>query len=758
MSRKSSRRESMWGWSLLLMGWVAVTAAAAGAAPEQVASTPAGVWSNSLRLIEAGQFDDAASHLTDLEQLGPQGRQVAGWLRGLREMERSREELTRADREKYIAWAKEQHDKGNLRNAIACAASAYENAFDKDAFRAEPWLKELYNDVLSRAAQMRDEQKWLDAHSLYYQLAEIFEDDKQLDKLRRECLTHARLEVTYKPEGKWQDYLAGIEWRMVADALSKINTYYVHEADFRELTIAGLEQLVLLAESPTLRETFPTLQDEWDRKDFVNRIQYRIAQVERARSFSHGDAKDYFRRVLDINQETVQLPEAMLVTEFMSAAMDTLDEFSTVVWPVEFKEFDKQTRGDFIGVGISIARQGGRIRVVTPLEDSPAYYAGVQADDIIFKVNGEPLEDISLTQAVEMITGPIDTSVTLTIIRMVGGTEKEIDFTLKRAKVVIQSVKGFKRADDDPQAWDFMIDPEAGIGYIRVNQFANNTVAHLYDTIDRLQRQGGLRGAILDLRFNPGGLLTSAVQMAELFLAKGDRIVSTKGERMREWPIDADQSGPFRDLPLIVLINQQSASASEIVSGALKDHHRATIIGERTFGKFSVQNLMQLGGTDAHLKLTTAAYYLPSGKSLHRTDGATEWGVDPDIDVPVVPKELAKIYGIPREAEILSRPDRQTGGDQAAADKPEAGDLAAEAPDADAADGEVAADTDDEAADGEDEDDEYKEEPLPPDPNDRPDLDPQLETALFVMRVQLLGDSSPQIALQDGEPTEVSVK
>ena len=743
-------------WLPVLLALAIFPLVVAAGPAAQVASNTPGVWSQTVRLIESGQFDAAATHLSDLDELGPQGHQVADWLRDLQVMQKNRQEMTRADREKYVSWAKEQHAKGNLRNAISCASQAFENSGDKDAFRAEPWLNELYADALARAARMREEQKWLEAHSIYYRLSDIFEHDKQLRKLRRDCLTHARLEVTYKPDGKWEEYLAGIEWRMVTDALYKIKGYYVTEPDFRELTVAGLEQLVLLAESPTLRETFKSLQDEWDRKDFVNRIQVHIDRARRAKHFDSKEAVERFRRALNINEETLQLPKALLVTEFMSAAMDTLDEYSTVIWPVEFKEFDKHTRGDFVGVGISIAKVGGRVTVVTPLEDAPAYYAGIQADDVIHKVNGQTLEDVSLTKAVEMITGPIDTSVTLTILRKVDGADKEIDFTLKRSKVTIQSVKGFQRNAADPQHWDYMIDPEAGVGYIRVGQFAGNTVAHLYQTIEDLRRNSGLKGLILDLRFNPGGLLTSAVQMSELFLDQGDRIVSTKGERQREWAIPAERAGPFRDLPLVILINEQSASASEIVSGALKDHGRATIIGQRTFGKFSVQNLMQLGGTDAHLKLTTAAYYLPSGKSLHRTDDATEWGVNPDIEVPVVIKELYKILTMRRQADILARPDLAQPDEQASDAPPAAAEeQPAEADKTEDADQAGAADAADEPGDEEDED---EEEPLPPDPNDRPEIDPQLETALFVMRVRLLGDNSPQMAFQGAEPADVSVK
>jgi carboxyl-terminal processing protease len=736
-------------WLPALVALAVVPGAWADQGAVQVASGAPTVWADSVRLIEAGQFGKAAAQAEELEGLGPEGEQVARWLRDLLDMQAQRDEMTQADHDKYVAWAIEQHAKGNIMNALWCAVRALENTEDQDAFRKESWLDELRQDALARAASQREEGKWLDAHSVYYQLAAIWERDPQLKKLKRECLTHARLEVSYKPDSKWREYLAGIEWRMATDALFKIRNYYVTKPDFRELAIAGLEQLVMLAESPALREVFPSLNNKHDRNQFIDRINEHIRQVRRAKEVPQGDVSDRFRRALDINMVTVELPESLLVSEFMSAAMDTLDDFSTVIWPVEFKEFDKHTKGKFIGVGISIARVEGEITVMTPLEDSPAYYAGILADDVIIKVNGEDIKNLSLTQAVEVITGPIGTTVTLTIRRNVDGVDQEIDFHLKRSEIVIQSVKGFQRDPENPQRWDFMLDAEMGIGYIRVGQFADNTVAHLYRTVEELRDRAGLKTLILDLRFNPGGLLTSAVQMSELFLDKGERIVSTKGERMREWPIDAERRGPFFDLPLVVLINGQSASASEIVSGALQDHGRATIIGERTFGKFSVQNLMQLSGTDAHLKLTTAAYYLPSGRSLHHDDDATEWGVDPDIDVPLVTKELLKVLALRRRADVLVKPGMERPEPAPDSDKPPA----EEAGEAEKSD---KPEEDSERQDGEDE--EHEEEPLPPDPNERPEIDPQLETALFVARVRLLGESSPQIVLQGPAKSEVGVE
>jgi len=759
---------------VLLVILLAVPTARAKADPQLTAASQ-DVWSQSLQLIETGRFDTAASRLQELEQIGPRGARVAGWLRDRQDMEQTREEMTQADREKYIAWVKEQRAKAkehwaqgederaqkNLSRAIEYAVRAFDNTAeaDRDAFRAQHWLGELYDEALARAAELREKSKWLDAHGIYYQFSEIFEHDEQLRRLRHECLTHARLEVTYKPDGKWEDYLAGIEWRMVPAALYKIEQHYVTEADFRRLTIAGLEQLLLLVRSPAVQEVFQLLQDEHDRGDFVRRIERRIDQTRELKRLPRTDAAALFRRALNINLQTVQLPEPVIISEFMDGAMDTLDDFSSLIWPVEFREFDKHTRGDFIGVGISISlsRLNGEITVVTPLEDSPAYYAGILADDVIVKVDGRSTENLSLTKAVEIITGPVDTSVVLTVRRNVDGVEKEIDFKLTRQVVTIQSVKGFRRNADDPQHWDYMIDPELGIGYIRVGAFQDNTVSQLWATIERLRKEAGLEALILDLRFNPGGLLRSSAEMTELFLTKGDKIVSTKGERSSGWPIFAKRTGPFVDLPLVVLINGASASASEIVSGALKDHARATIIGERTFGKFSVQNLIQLDGTEAHLKLTTAAYYLPSGKSLHRTEDATEWGVDPDIDVPLVPKELYKVIAMRRQADIL--------GPSGAVETAQAEPAPTETAPADAvtkSDTEVVVldePTTDQDGDGDArEPDQEEDDPPPADPNNRPEIDPQLETALLVMRAHRFAELVPRIAYQAQDQPKVGVE
>ena len=394
---------------------------------------------------------------------------------------------------------------------------------------------------------------------------------------------------------------------------------------------------------------------------------------------------------------------------------------------------------------------------MSPLEDTPAYRAGIIPNDQITHVNGDSLEGVTLSKAVQIITGPMGTEVTLRIYRE--SEKRSIDFVLSRALVKIQSVKGFQRDPDVPDKWDFNLDPEMGIGYVRVNSFQENSVDDLSVTLEELDGQG-MRGLLLDLRFNPGGLMKSAVEMAQLFLEREDTIVSTRGLRDPAWQNAAPpHDGPYTKLPLIVLVNESSASASEIVSGALQDHRRAIILGERTFGKFSVQKLMQLNGSTAHLKLTTARYYLPSGKEFHHDEDDEEWGVMPNLVHSSVLKERYKIQSMWRKRDILGAVESETDSDDESDKEPDSADD--DGKDQDAKEGAKKADDIDgdeeltepqETVDGakdkdaDDSDDEEEELQLADDPNNLPEIDMQLETALLMMRLHLLSERELLVA------------
>ncbi len=725
------------------------------------------LWSSSIKLVEQikpGVADESSLPVDETVQSDPR---VATWLKDYRDELAKHEEWREHDFKTYVEQGKAHLEKHEIVEALIVANRALSNATDKDTFLASDWVKRLTDEAVAKANGFRSEGEWRKAYEIFYNVAALHENNKEYKKARKDCLTYARLDAVYTEDGKWAERLEDIVPRNATDALDRIDKYYVEKADFQKITASGFEHLLLLCDSKVMHKTFSGLADDELREEFRARLKARLSRIRRAKHFTVNDAKQHFRRgALKINAQTVNLPQSLIIYEFMSGALDPLDDFSSMIWPVEFREFDKHTRGDFVGVGISITGGGVRpISVQSPLEGTPAFRAGVRAGDKITHVNGVSLEGVSLTKAVQMITGPIDTEVTLTILRESEG--RTMDLHLKRAKIEIASVKGVKRHPDDPERWDYILDRDFGIGYVRITSFQDNTARQLRSAIDEALDEGA-KGLILDLRFNPGGLLKSAVEVTRLFQKRDEKVVSTRGLAERPWsPPSADQDGPFTSLPLIVLANQYSASASEIVSGALEDNNRAIVVGERTFGKFSVQKLMELGGSSAHLKLTTARYYLPLGRSLHHEEGATEWGVAPDVAIKLVPKEIARIRIMQQSNDVLLRAGEKDADELAKAeeDKAETSDTNA----AESEDGETLAKTDDKAkqdadtdaenpdadaveldadtvAEADGEDDEEEELHLADDPNEVPDVDLQLDTASLLMRLHLLGESTLQLA------------
>jgi carboxyl-terminal processing protease len=286
--------------------------------------------------------------------------------------------------------------------------------------------------------------------------------------------------------------------------------------------------------------------------------------------------------------------------------------------------------------------------------DTPAYNAGIMAGDAILKIDGKSTDGMRLTDAVALIQGEPGTKVTLTVRSEDGKTR---DVPLERARIQVRSVLGDRRKGDG-KSWDFMWDHQEKIGYLRLTGFGKNTVSEMKEALEELRKQG-MRGLVLDLRSNPGGLLKSAKEVSNLFLEKG-LIVSIKGDNQDEEAYHADRHeavlGKDSGVPMAVLINRYSASASEIVAACLQDHHRAIVVGERSYGKGSVQNVIPLTRGQGALKLTTAYYWRPSGKMVHREKDARDsddWGVIPDIVVSLSREERMAYNRARNERDIL---------------------------------------------------------------------------------------------------------
>lgn len=328
---------------------------------------------------------------------------------------------------------------------------------------------------------------------------------------------------------------------------------------------------------------------------------------------------DIFERVRA--QYVSEPDEQKLIENAINGMLNSLDPHSSYLNAKDFSDMRVQTRGEFGGLGIEVTMEDELVKVVSPIDDTPAAKAGILSGDKISKIDGENVRGLTLQEAVEKMRGPVNTPIVLTIIRE--GAEKPLDFTIMRDVIQVKAVKSRIEGED--------------VGYLKVTSFTEQTQDNLAEAIKKIQEQVGedkIKGYVLDLRLNPGGLLDQAVSVSDTFLDRGE-IVSTRGRNDDETRRYSARAGDLTNgKPVIVLINGGSASASEIVAGALQDHKRATVLGTRSFGKGSVQTIIPLGANGA-LRLTTALYYTPSGRSIQAK------GIEPDIAVEQpLPAEL----------------------------------------------------------------------------------------------------------------------
>lgn len=350
-----------------------------------------------------------------------------------------------------------------------------------------------------------------------------------------------------------------------------------------------------------------------------------------------------FAEVLDRVKAAYVEPvdDKTLLENAIKGMLSNLDPHSAYLGPEEFAELQESTSGEFGGLGIEVGSEDGFVKVISPIDDTPAANAGIQPGDLIVKIDGKPTKGQSMSESIDSMRGKPGSPITLTIVR---GGGKPFDVTIKRAIIKVKSVR------------TQMLEP--GYGYLRITQFQVNTGEETVKALATLRKEnnGRLKGLILDLRNNPGGVLQSAVEVADAFLTKG-LIVYTKGRIPNsELRFSADSSDPSDGVPLVVLINGGSASAAEIVAGALQDQKRAILMGTDSFGKGSVQTVLPLNN-DRALKLTTALYYTPKGRSIQAQ------GITPDIEVEraKVTREQGDFEGF-KEADLQGHLANGNGG------------------------------------------------------------------------------------------------
>ncbi len=554
---------------------------------------------------------------------------------------------------------------------------------------------------------------------------------RELYRLRKVQLK--RIEANLKAEGKeipvadaeadepefnelfkddWKERLNGITSKLVLMGLRQAASEHVTNAGWNPLLKGGLESVKLLLETPQLAENFPGLAEPAKVQALRAKLDTRLNEIDASKKkLGASDYQSLITDVLAANDDTVQIPKEVILREFGEGATAQLskeyeDDYSEIIWPDNLRRFRQSIEGNFVGVGILIRHNDKReLIIVNPLEGSPASRAGIRPGDKIIAVDDQSTVGWTLNRSVDNITGPIGKPVKLTVQR--NDVTEPIEFSIKRATIKMRSVNGWWKSQLDSKGtprWDWWIDPISGIGYVRLTGFNEDSFDDFMDAIRQMRKERSLNGLILDLRGNPGGLLKSAVGFVNLFVPDGS-VVSVQdldGNMIDNFMAEKTRSS-LEGLPLVVLINGNSASASEIVSGSLQAHGAAVILGERSFGKGSVQTVQPLsdGANEAAVKVTIQYYVLPplegeaKGRLVHRRTSSKDWGVNPDIVVKITPPQAEKSGEMRLALDLLDEGEvNQVGMDL----RPIVGDLLATG------------------------------------------IDPQLETAVMILQARLAGD------------------
>jgi len=525
--------------------------------------------------------------------------------------------------------------------------------------------EDIVNRCLNMAQALEKEDKGLEAYNKVYGMLMQLDDKKyDYEDMYERFIRQANLKAIYVPDPNqegisWQVRCKDISFETVYTAMMILNANYVEVPDFKEMTAQALDCCLLFTETEELRQTFAQLKDEPLVQQFRQEL-IRLKQDAASRTgqeFNYSYLLEVLSQVTKINQRTLALPDEVIIAAFTSGVFDALDGRTFIVWPSDVKDFNKNIHNEFSGIGIVIEKNKDGVLVAESLlsGDSPAFKAGLDANDLILKIDGKDTKSVNIEKAIRLITGPPGTDVTLTIQRH--GFDQPRDFVVTRGNVIVPAIEGLYRGKDG--AWEHFIDRQKGLAYVRLISFSNQVPVELKSTLEQLQKQN-LRGLILDLRYNPGGMLSSAVKIADEFLPEGDSIVSTRPRPPQQGHTDVatNDGEEFDNLPLIVLINSSSASASEIVSGALKDQHRALVIGTRSYGKGNVQTIQKLSDSEAEMKMTIAYYYLPSGRRVHRDPKDKknkDYGVEPDITMELTSKHLSEMFKVRKDSRILCR-------------------------------------------------------------------------------------------------------
>lgn len=638
------------------------------------------VFLTAVEKISRGDFDQAEQLLwqePDTEQV----RQLRLLVQRYRQIEQYRLE------EKQAAYQEQAQKLKELQQRIAgkdvmepndidetmltvYRAREYASEEQKEQLFSDPFVQNVMTRMKADAGANEQQGKWVDAYAhCYYWLTALYEEDTAYRDKSEELAELAEIELSLKNSSCGEtaaERYEDIEAAMFLRALQLLDANYVNGIDYGAMIDKAMSRCRLIGkvlektQEKTAWSAPKEAIDQW-----IVGLEVLEAKIDTpdAEPLTVDALVGFLEDVIALNAVTLKLPDQVIIAHVTESSFAALDPFTNLVWPWSVQDFEKNMTQQFTGIGVEISKATGVLKVISLLPDTPAYKSGLDADDEIIAVNGEPTQDMTIFCAVSKITGPKGTKVTLTVRRPSTGQTKEV--TLTRDKIVVQPLRGWTR--DANGLWNCLIDPDNRIGYVRLTSFTETSGPDLDEVLRKLEKDG-LTGLILDLRFNSGGYLQSAAEVVDLFIREGVIVKSSPRHGLDTYEI-AHSSGTHPDYPLVILINGSSASASEIVAGALQDpeHHRAILVGQRTYGKGSVQVVTGFTGGGSQLKYTVAYYHLPSNqpvKNRYQMEklGRKDWGIAPDVEVDMLNNEMQKMIDIQRDNDVLSRTDHPQNG------------------------------------------------------------------------------------------------
>lgn len=534
----------------------------------------------------------------------------------------------------------------------------------KKALLENKYVKQMVEVIKGNGEKFQDENKWVDAYAhCYFWLEVLYKDNKEYKEINETLTDKIIIEASLTDNScnTGMERHEGIKSEMLVRALQILHMSYVSVIDYSEMAEKAIDRCKLLGE--VLENTNEDISIKVTDKNaelWAAGLQM-VADDMKQNELSVVTKDKFlwlFRQVLAINEVTLAIPEEIVIAQFTEAAFISLDPVTNLIWPWHVESFKKNMTQDFIGIGVQILKVRGVLSITSLVPNKPAYFSGLDADDVILAVDGESTKDMPITCAVDRITGPAGTDVTLTVRHKDAPEGETEDITITRARIMVPTVRGWKRTEDGK--WLHMIDPVNKLGYIRITNFTESTEPATEKALKQLESEG-MKGLILDLRGNSGGYLNTAADIVDKFVEKGLIVKSQPKWALPSYEM-AHKLGTHPNYPIVVLVNGSSASASEIVAGALKDERfkRATIVGSRTYGKGSVQTLTDQSGLNSMMKYTMAFYYLPSGQPVKtryilKKENRTDWGIEPDVNIKLRNDEVINMSDIQAANNVLAK-------------------------------------------------------------------------------------------------------